>query len=372
MTSQFRVLHIVQGMNMGGIETLLMNFYRNIDRSIIQFDFIVSCKEKSYYEDEIVSLGGKIYRMSSISIVCPYKYLNDVNIFLKNHQEYKIVHSHMNAVSALPLYIAKKNNVPVRICHSHTNQTVGFKGFLKIILKYPLRLFANNYFACSDEAANFLYGKWFFNTSNCYILKNAIDAPLYTYNLLIRSQIRKHYNINSEVVIGHVGRFVSVKNHKFILNAFKLIHDKNRNTILMLVGDGELRVEIIEKIKYLGLTESVIFTGSVQNVYDYLQAMDIYIFPSLYEGLGMSLIEAQASGLKCFAADTVPSESAVTNLVEFISLNKSLNIWRDKILDVGNEYTRKNMVSIIQDAGYDVKTSSEWLQNFYVLKNNEC
>jgi len=372
MKNQLRVLQIVQGMNMGGIETLLMNFYRNIDRSIIQFDFLVSCKEKSYYEDEIVSLGGYIFRMSAISIVSPYKYLNDLNIFFKNHQEYKIVHSHMNAVSALPLYIAKKNHVPVRICHSHTNRTVGFKGILKRILKYPLRLFANNYFACSADAANFLYGKWFFNTPNCYILKNAIDAPLYIYNPVSRSQIREQYNINSEMVIGHVGRFVSVKNHKFILDVFKSIHDKNPNTILMLIGDGELSLEIIEKIKFLGLTESIILTGSVQNVYDYLQAMDIYIFPSLFEGLGMSLVEAQTAGLNCFAADTVPSESAVTDLVEFISLNQNVDFWADKILDVGNEYTRKSMLSVIQHAGYDVKTSSEWLQTFYINKNTDC
>lgn len=366
MCEPLRILHIVQGMNRGGIETMLMNLYRSIDRNLIQFDFIVSCIEKSDYEDEIVSLGGEIFRMSPIILLSPSKYLNDVDTFFKEHQEYKIVHSHMNAVSALPLYIAKKNNIPVRICHSHTNRANGFKGILKWILKYPLKYLANNFFACSDDAANFLYGKWFFNNPKCYILNNAIDAKLYVFNPSTQSQIRKQLDIGSKIVIGHVGRFNLVKNHTFILDVFKLIHDKNPNTILMLVGDGELRVQIEKKILTLGLTKSVIMTGVVSNVFDYLQAMDIYLFPSLFEGLGMSLIEAQAAGIMCFAADTVPAESAVTDLVEYISLTKGADFWADKILNANCEKGKGDRLLDIQKAGYDIKSSSDWLQKFYV------
>src|ERR1035437_2296829 len=353
MKETIRILHIVQGMNRGGIETMLMNLYRNVNRDIVQFDCMLSCIEKSDYEDEITKLGGQIFRMSPISIFSPNKYLKDVNLFFKEHPNYRIVHAHMSAVSTLPLFIAKKNHVPVRISHSHNNNAFGFKGFLKKILKYPLKSLANNYFACSDEAANFLYGKWFFANPNCFILNNAIEAQLYVYNPSIQSKIRNQYNIGSKTLIGHVGRFVPVKNHKFILDVFKLVHDRNPETVLMLIGDGELHLQIEEKIMELGLKDSVIMTGVVPNVYDYLQAMDIYFFPSLYEGLGMSLVEAQAAGLMCFASDSVPAKSSVTDLVEFISLSEITDFWAEKILDIGNLYERRNTLSQIQSSGYD-------------------
>jgi glycosyltransferase involved in cell wall biosynthesis len=372
MKDTLRVLHIVQSMNSGGIETVLMNFYRNINRDNIQFDFLLTSPEKCDYEDEIVKLGGNVFRMSPISISAPFQYLADVDRFFKEHTDYKIVHAHMSAVSALPLYIAKKNNIPVRISHSHNNGSIGIKRLLKWILKFPLKSVSNNYFACSVEAANFLYGKWFFGNRNCYLLKNAIDAQSYVYNPAIRSQIRKQYNIDSKIVIGHVGRFNRVKNHGFILDVFKSIHEINPDSVLMLVGDGDLRVKIQEKISALGFADSVILTGLVQNVPDYLQAMDIYLFPSLIEGLGMSLIEAQSAGLHCFASDTIPKESAVTDLVKFISLSENPGVWADKILKLDNKYERTDTLLQVQSAGYDVKTSSKWLEDFYITKNNEC
>lgn len=366
MKKPLRILQIVQSMNCGGIETMLMNVYRNIDRSIVQFDFMLSCSEKSDYEDEILKLGGKIYRMSSISLFSPNKYLTDVDKFFKTHAEYIIVHSHMNAVSALPLYIAKKNNIPIRICHSHTTNANGVKGILKWMLKYVLKYVANNYFACSKDAGKFLYGKSFFYKPKCYILNNAIDSQKYIYNPIVKLKLSKQFNIEGKTVIGHVGRFNPVKNHMFILEIFKLVHDKNQNTVLMLVGDGELRTRIEEKISALKLVDSVILTGVVSNVYDYLQVMDFYLFPSFFEGLGMSLIEAQASGLKCFVSSEVPAESSVSDLVEFISLSQKADFWAEKILSIESNYERKNMLSNIQKVGYDVKITSKWLQNYYI------
>ncbi len=371
MKQQLRILHIVQGMNRGGIETMLMNLYRNINRDIIQFDFMLSCIEKSDFEDEILDLGGKIFRMSPISILAPNKYLKDVNHFFKENPNYKIVHAHMSAVSVFPLYFAKKHHIPVRISHSHNNKAFGIKGILKNILKYPLKSMANYYFACSADAANFLYGKWFFKSPNCYILNNAINAELYIYNPVIRHHIREHYNINSKILIGHVGRFISVKNHAFILDVFKSVYDKDSNTVLMLVGDGGLRVQIEKKISTLGLADSVILTGVQPNVYDYLQAIDVFLFPSFFEGLGMSLIEAQTAGLKCFASDSIPVEARVTNLVEFISLAENSNVWADKILGLGNKYKSENTMNQFRSAGYDLKTSSKWIANFYIEKSNE-
>jgi glycosyltransferase involved in cell wall biosynthesis len=367
-----RILHIVQGMNRGGIETMLMNLYRYINRDDVQFDFMISCIEKSDYEEEILSLGGKIFRMSPINILTPNRYLKDVNRFFKENQNYKIVHSHMNAVSALPLYIAKKNHIPIRISHSHINfGGKGLKGIMKNIIRYPLRRVATHYFACSRDAAIFLFGKNYFEKQNSFILNNAISAEHYVYNPKMRLELRGKYNIEGKTVFGHIGRFNYQKNHLFILDIFELIHNGNPNAILMLIGDGELRMQIEEKIVKLGLGDSVILTGVVPNVCDYLQAMDIFLFPSLFEGLGMGLVEAQSAGLKCFASDSTPIESEITDLVTFISLNEKAEIWAEKILNVGKEYNRENMLSQIQNAGYDVKTTSKWLEDFYKSKINE-
>lgn len=367
-----RILHIVQSLNRGGIETMLLNLYRNIDRNIIQFDFVVSCIEKSDYEDEVEKLGGKIFRMPPINLINPYKYLNRLNTFLKLHPYYKIVHSHMNAVSALPLYIAKRRKVPVRISHSHSNSSDGFKGYLKWILRFPVRNFANSYLACSNLAARYLFGERFIQGTNGYLLNNAIQTEKYIFNPEIRLKIRNMYNLDSKLVIGHVGRFVPVKNHSFILDVFKKVHDFNPDTILMLIGDGELRSFIENKTRILKIDNSVILTGNVQNVHDYLQAMDIYIFPSLYEGLGMSLIEAQCSGLKCYAADTVPKASVYTDMVEFISLKQKPTLWAKRILNADKQYLRKNMSTQIKKAGFDIMKTTKWLTDYYldVYKNN--
>lgn len=371
MNETLRILHIVQSMNRGGIETMLMNFYRNIDREKIQFDFLMTELTKCDYEDEIIDSGGKIFRVSPISAYSPYKYLNDVNRFFKKNPDYRIVHSHMNAVSTLPLFVAKRNHIPVRICHSHSTLADGTKGVLKRILGNQLRYIANNYFACSYAAAKFLYGNWFFKGQSCYVLNNAIDAQLYAFDTNIRSQLREQYNVGDKILIGHVGRFTRAKNHNFILDVFKSVHESNSNTILMLIGDGELRPKIEKKIILLGLVDSVIMTGAVSRVYDYLQAIDLFIFPSLFEGLGMSIIEAQAAGLKCIASDKIPKEAKITDLVEFLPLSQEADLWAEKILNTGNRYERRNVQSQVRLAGYDVKIASKWLENFYLEKQNE-
>lgn len=367
MNKPLRILHIVQGMNIGGIETMLMNLYRNINRDKIQFDFILSCPQESEYENEIISLGGKIFRVTPISMIFPHKYLLDVNKIFKDNPSYQIVHSHMNAVSALPLLVAKLNHIPVRICHAHTNGTAGFKGVFKRIIKYPLKYIANRYFACGKDAAAFLYGGWFFKSQFCYIINNAINIHKYAYDLTARNKIREQNIINNKFVIGHVGRFDPVKNHIFILEIFKIIHKSIPDAILLLVGNWKCNIKIKEKINLLGLDDAVLMTGVVSNVNEYLQAMDVYLFPSLYEGLGMSLIEAQCAGLPCIASDTVPKEAAITNLVDFLSLSQKAEIWANKIISVHkNKYQRLNTMKSIRNAGYDIAVTTRWLESFYI------
>lgn len=373
MNKPLRILHIVQGMNRGGIETMLMNYYRNIDRSKIQFDFLMTEETVCDYESEIIELGGKIYRLPRISIINPIKYLVSINSFFKSHKEYVIIHSHMNAISTFPLLIGRLNGIPIRIAHSHiSTSSHGIKGLLKNTLRYSLRLFTTINFACGNDAGRYLFGNTFNQNETNYLVNNAIDTEKYKFNQSVRNNIRSKLNISDNtIVIGHVGRLTKQKNHNFIIDIFKSFHERNKDSILLIIGNGELKDQIEDKIKKLGIEKNVIFTGVIPNVNEHLQAMDIFLFPSLYEGLSLSLIEAQASGLICFTSDTVDKQSKITNLVEFISLTKEAEFWAGKINRIKDIQYRINQSQSIIDAGYDIKNTSKWLEKFYFEKYNE-
>lgn len=361
-----RVLHIVQSMNRGGIETMLMNFYRNIDRNNVQFDFLMTCPTKSAYEDEIISLGGRVFKIPSLRSI--FKYMRALNLFFQENRDYKIVHSHIAAWSTISLSIAKKNKIPVRIAHSHQSKDMG--GLISIILrvfKIPLKNIANIYFACGEDAANYLYGKKWKNCPDCYILNNAIDLEMYTFNLPIREKIRNLHNIQStDLVIGHVGSFCIRKNQLFLLDLFKIIHEYNPHTKLICIGNGELYSVVEKRIKDLHLTDSVILTGIISNPNEYLQAMDVFVFPSFFEGLSVATIEAQTAGLKCFISSEVDLKTKITDSVQFLPLSLGAEGWAKEIMKIPYPYLRKDISSLMREKGYDVKLTSKWLENFYL------
>ncbi|MCL2773487.1 MAG: glycosyltransferase family 1 protein [Oscillospiraceae bacterium] len=361
-----RILQVFGILNRGGAETFIMNVYRNINRSKIQFDFIVHSEEKGAYEDEIEKLGGKIYRVPTYKGKNHFKYKKAWCNFFKTNLTYRIIHGHMRSTASIYLKIAKQFGLKT-IIHSHsTSSGKGLNSIVKNIMQYNIRYIADYLFACSKVAGLWLYGNKFCKHSNFYIINNAIDTEKFIYNEEIREQKRKELNIENKFVVGNVSRFAPPKNHMFLLDIFSEISKENSNTALMLVGDGELRGEIENRIEILGLKDNIILTGLRSDVNDLLQTMDIFLFPSLWEGFPVTLVEAQTSGLHCVVSDSITEEGKITNLAEYVSLKKSTSYWAEQILHYTNGYERKNMQEEIIKAGFDIKKTAYWLQKFYL------
>lgn len=363
-----RVLQVVTSMEKGGIENLLMNLYRKIDREKVQFDFLVHKDKKADFETEIEELGGRIYRLPERSLLKPAEYFKALDAFFKEHQEYRIVHSHIDEQSAYILKFAKKNGVPVRIAHSHTSDCCGgIKGIIKAFCKANINSVCTDRFACGEKAGRYLFGDEAFDKGLVTILKNGIDCDRFRFNEEKRSEIRQKSGFGDELVIGHVGRFDEYKNQSFLIDIFAEICKKGVNSKLLLLGDGELRQEIQAKADGLGVSDSVVFAGVVSDVYNYLNAMDVFVFPSIYEGLPLTLIEAQANGLAVFASDAVSEESDVTGRIDFLPLSLGAQKWAEKITEK-LPFEREEATQLIKDAGYDALSSAEYLENFYLEK----
>lgn len=364
-----RILHVVGGMDRGGIETFLMTIYRNIDRNKIQFDFMVHTDKECAYDEEIRNLGGRIYpvipRKQGI-----FKNIKSLDNFFKTHKEYKIIHQHMSSLTYIePLKIAKKYGIPCRITHSHNIRQGGspIHKYIHMINKITLESYATEYFACSYLAAKWMYTKKIYEENRFRVINNAIESKKFIFNETIRNKKREELKIKDKFVIGHIGRFHPQKNHDFLIDIFKEIYDKDENSILLLIGDGQLKTQIENKVKNLKLSNNVIFTGVCDDIPKIIQAMDVFLLPSLYEGLGIVLVEAQASGLKCFTSDkVVPQDVDSTGLVKFINLDKSARHWAKEVLK-GKDYERQNTMESIIDGGYDVFQVANEIQNWYQL-----
>lgn len=352
-----RIAQVVGKWVGGGVESVVMNYYRNIDRDKIQFDFLCDSDSTNIPYDEIEKLGGRVILIPPYQKVFEYQ-KELIKIFKQN--KYKIVHSHINTLSVFPLRAAKKAGVPVRIAHSHstTNKTEKKKNMMKMLLRPFSKKYATNYFACTEHAGRWLFGNKEYDNGNVYILNNAIDLDKFKYNEKIRIKKRKELNIeNDTLVIGHIGRFVAQKNHTFLIDIFNELHKKKKNSILLLIGQGPLIDEIKQKVEMLGLSDSVKFLGQRDDVNELYNVMDLFLFPSLYEGLGMVLIEAQANGLSCIASTEVPRIVKISKDVSFLELRSSINIWRDEIIKM---IGKKNLVdiNILIEKGYDIKNES--------------
>ncbi|MGN0315080.1 MAG: glycosyltransferase family 1 protein [Fusicatenibacter sp.] len=361
-----RVLHIVTYMGRGGLETMLMNYYRHIDRSKVQFDFLVHRDFEADYDQEILSMGGKIYHVSRL-VPWSRGYREELKRFFRAHPEYRIVHVHQDCLSSVALQCAEECGVPVRIVHSHnSNQDKNIKYLIKQHYMKQIPQFATDFFACGIDA-----GDWMFAGHPYQILHNAIDLTTYVYSSEQANAVRKKLCVEQNFVLGHVGRFDDQKNHAFLLDIFSEFLKIVPNAKLLLVGDGEGKIRIKEKAKALGLEDKVIFTGVRSDVSDLLQAMDVFVFPSLYEGVPVTMIEAQASGLPCVISDGVPDECVITSgLVTMMKLSDSSCDWAKHIKE-RLRVKRENHLIEIQAAGYDIITAARTLENFYLAKYGE-
>ena len=279
------IAHIMGKWNGGGVESVVMNYYRNIDRNRIQFHFLCDEDSTDIPYEEIEKLGGKVI------VIPPYqklfKYQKELyRIFKENN--YKIIHSHINALSVFPLRIAKKAGVPIRIAHSHStsNKKEWKKNILKMILRPFSKLYANNYFACTEYAGKWLFGKKVVERKELNVINNAIDLKKFEFNENIRKALREKLGIKDDtLIIGHVGRFMKQKNHEFLIEVFNEVYKKNQNTLLILIGQGPLLSEIKQKAINLNIEDKIRFIGQVTDVEKYYNIMDIFLFPSIYEGL---------------------------------------------------------------------------------------
>ena len=341
--SPIRITQIIGKWLGGGVESVVMNYYRHIDRSKIQFDFICDEDSTNIPYDEINSLGGKVI------LIPPYqkviKYHNELKKVLKDGN-YKIVHSHINTLSVFSLWAAKSAGVPVRIAHSHstTNKKEKKKNLMKQVLKHFSKVFATDYMCCSELAGRWLFGDKEYDRGNVYLLNNAIDLDKFKYDENIRKEKRKELNISDDtLVIGHVGRFVEQKNHRFLIDIFNEVHKERKNSILLLAGQGPLVEEIHEKVNELGLNESVRFLGQRKDIDKLYQAMDLFLFPSLYEGLGMVAVEAQVSGLPCVVSTEIPEIAKKKKKITFVNLENKIETWTEIIFKYIKNINRKNI-----------------------------
>lgn len=364
---QVRVLHVLHSMNCGGAETLLMHLYRGMDREQVQFDFLVNVFDEMYYQSEIERMGGRVYRMPFLTRVTPPVYAHRLYRFFKAHP-YRIVHSHLETTTGLILREAERAGVPERIAHSHNSRFTRTgaaalpENLFKMYCRAQIVPHATHLFACSEKAAEWLYGK---HAADSELLRNGIDTRACAFDEAVRAQTRQSLQIDDAcTVFGHVGRFNDQKNHAFLLDIFAAYHASHPQSVLLAVGDGTLFEAMRAKAADLGVADSVRFLGLRSDVPQLLQAMDCFLLPSKFEGLPLVLVEAQAAGLPCLAADTVsPMADLSASPFRFLPLDQAS--WVQAMV-AQPQPRAKDASQRVADAGYDSHTQAQKLMRFYL------
>ncbi|MEK5256439.1 glycosyltransferase [Paenibacillus sp. FSL F4-0125] len=362
---------LVYGMSasiIGGIEIYLMNLYKNFDLDKLQFDFIIE-GEKARFENEINELGGEIFYITPKKESF-LKNIRDLNKILKmNRETHEVVYlNHVKLHYNIPFILSAKYKYKIAV-HSHLIKTKDRLIFT--LAHYINRVFVRNnkstsLFACSNMAAEWLFGVKPVLNDKVKIINNAINAESFTFNKSIRNDIRKNMGLENKFVVGNIGRLSLQKNPLFLLEIFNQIYKRNKDAVLFMVGDGEMRAEIEKEILKLELKDNVILTGNRSDIQDLLQAMDVFLFPSNYEGLGIVIIEAQAAGLKCIvSADVIPQEVKITDLVEFVSLKEAPDYWAERVLSVADS-SRRNTYLEIKKAGFHINDIAIQMQNLFL------
>ncbi|MBR4195598.1 MAG: glycosyltransferase family 1 protein [Synergistaceae bacterium] len=361
-----RIAQVIGIMRNGGVESVIFGYYKNIDRSKIQYDFIIDADSTHTHEDFINSMGGKII------VVPPYQKAAEYHkalykLFTENN--YPLVYSHMNTMSVFPLFAAWRAGVPLRVAHSHTTAGKGKGETARNIMKYTLRnfsrIFPTHMCACSKLAGEFQFGRRAVDSGRVRIWQNAIETERFAYNETVRNETRRKLKLSDKFIVGHSGRFMPQKNHDFLVDIFAEILRRRENSVLLLAGEGPLMEDVREKVSRLGLNDSVIFAGDVQDAEKYYQAMDVFIFPSLYEGLGMSVVEAQVSGLPVIASTELPIDAKICDNFHFFPLKKSAGEWADEALKISDGHIRRDMSIYAREAGFDVKTQGARMSEWY-------
>lgn len=357
-----RVAHIIGKMCAGGVETVVFNYYREIDKKEIQFDFYYHDDSTIEPPKELLAMGARFIEIPSYKKIWKY-----IPVLIKNfkQEKYQIVHSHMNTLSVFPLMSAWVAKVPIRIAHNHS--VPGKDNILINLLKQTLKLFskcfATDYFACSEKAGRWLFGDKEYDKGNVRIIRNALDFDRFLVPTEERSKLLKELQIENKFIVGHVGRFTYAKNHMFLLEVFKWLSTKKEDAILLLVGDGELKDKIVEKIRELGIENKVVFTGATSNPEKYYALMNVVILPSHFEGLSMTTIESQVCGVPILVSEAVPDETNISTGWQQMSLNAGIEAWGQASLVLAEKEVSLIKKSEMYNIEKETKELSKWYFN---------
>lgn len=357
-----RVLQVIHSMNLGGAENFIMNMYRSLNREEVQFDFLVNAA--GVFDEEIRQMGGKIWMIPYVNKVGPFRYRKELRNFFLQHPEYQVVHSHLDMVSGEVIECAKKAGVQRCITHSHNTDTTG-NFVVQSLKKYYQRkipCYADVCMACSEQA-----GIWLYKNENAIVMNNAIDLGKFLYHAEIRKKVRDQYHIPQQAfVMGHVGRFNKVKNQCFLVDLFEKYLQRDKDAILILCGGGPEKRNIEKKILEKKLMNHVIFFDASPDVYKMYSAMDIFVFPSIYEGMSLAMLEAQANGIPIVASSSIDSKSAVAGHVTFVNLNDGLEQWLVAI-EKAKKLGRYDGQEQLRAAGYDIHEMVKKLLTYYYI-----
>ena len=362
-----RVLHSVSNMARAGIETMLMNYYREIDRNQIQFDFLANKPVPGEYDGEIDAMGGRVFVSPGLNPLHFPQYRRVVGDLLRSNPEIRIVHAHNEAMGYYALKSAKDAGIRVRIAHAHNTRIIrDYKYPLKLVCKQLLPGAATDYWSCGRDAGIYYYGEKRWNASG-FILHNAIDLSRFAFRQEVRERQRRLHGLENCFVIGHVGRFNVQKNHSRLLDIFAEIAKTVPEARLALIGTGELEQSVKEKARSLGIQDKTLFLGQMADVSEWYFAMDCFVLPSLFEGLPVVGIEAQATGLPCIFSDRVTDEVLLSPGARRVSLEADDVKWAGEIIAVRQLKTERTQgMEIARQAGYDIHTEARKLQEIYL------
>ena len=365
MTEPIRILHVLGTTDLGGAESRIMDLYRHIDRSRVQFDFVVHTEKTGYFDKEIEKLGGRIFRVPRFRIYNYFSYRKAFQKFFREHREFKMVQGHMTSSAAIYLPIAKRAGISTTIAHARSaGVDKGIKGKLTRWMRRNLSEKADYMFTCSRLAGISVFGEKAVEEGKTIFIPNAVDCSAFAYDEEKRKKMREVLQVDDKYVIGHVGRFHYAKNHEYLLRIFAALCKGSDDYVLILLGEGGGMENCKSLAKELGIEQKVFFLGNHSNAYDYYQAMDYFVYPSRYEGLPGTIVEAQTSGLKCLMSDTICEEVAVTDLVHTMSISKEPEKWAEYI-EATRDYERRSREMEMKKAGFDVDGQAQIMMRFY-------
>ena len=367
MSEPIRVLHVVGTMDRGGVEVMLMNLYREMDRDQVQFDFLCHNSLKGDFSEEIASLGGRMFMIPGASHGGIFKYRRNLYTFFKSHPEYRIIHCHKSDMNGFILEQAAKAGVPYRISHAHTSDP------RYSLRDYPFAMWSKRLidknlthaFACSHNAAEYVYRDPV-HQRDATIIYNGINTESFRFDEQARRTIRERYQIPEDAfVIGHVGKFTKFKNQSFLVDVLEELC-RDTDARLLLIGAGDMQWQVQEKATEKGLSDKVILVGVQSAIPDFMSAMDAFVFPSIYEGLPVVTVEAQASGLPIFLSDTLTKEIAISDLVYYVPLSETARHWADVIRQYAYDKDRSSYADVVADTPYNSRYAAKELQEFYI------